>query len=287
MGNLVYQVLSGFTYGMIYWLIAAGLTVAFGVLGILNFTHGSLYMLGAYFAYTFYHMVGLNFALSIVLAVATVGGVGFLLERFALRPIYARDLEIQLILTFGAMLIIADVALMGWGTALTFPRVPGLLAGTVDIFGRGFPVYYLFLIGCGVAVFFVIQRILGRTWWGRTMRAAASDREMASAIGINIRTLFSTAFIFASAIAAFGGALSMPMKMCMPGMGSEVIIPAFVIVAVGSLGSLVGAFVAAILIGVVTALGTLYVPIMEVIAIYLIMTIVLIIRPQGLFGRAR
>lgn len=119
------------------------------------------------------------------------------------------------------------------------------------------------------------------------MRAAASDREMASAIGINIRTLFSTAFIFASAIAAFGGALSMPMKMCMPGMGSEVIIPAFVIVAVGSLGSLVGAFVAAILIGVVTALGTLYVPIMEVIAIYLIMTIVLIIRPQGLFGRAR
>lgn len=287
MADLVYQVLTGFTYGMIYWLIAAGLTIAFGVLGILNFAHGSLYMLGAYLALTFYHSLGMHFALSIVLAVASVGGIGFVIERLALRPIYARHLEIQLILTFGIMLIIADVALLGWGTALAFPPVPHPFHGTVDVLGRGFPSYYLLLSGCGIAVFFIIRGLLTGTWWGRTMRAAASDRGMASAIGINIRTLFSTAFIFASAITAFGGALSMPMKMCMPGMGAEVIIPAFVVVAVGSLGSLEGAFIAAIIIGVVTALGTFYVPVMEVIAIYLIMTIVLVIRPQGLFGRAR
>jgi branched-subunit amino acid ABC-type transport system permease component len=287
MADLVYQVLSGFTNGMILWLIAAGLTVAFGVLGILNFAHGSIYMLGAYLAYTFYQMMGLNFAISVVLAVVSVGGIGFLLERFALRPIYARPLEIQLILLFGVMLIFADVALLGWGTALTFPRVPGLVAGTVNILGREFPIYYLFLSGCGIAVFFLIQGLLAGTWWGRTMRAAASDREMASAIGINIRTVFSTAFVFASAIAAFGGALSMPMKMPQPGMGTEVIIPAFVVVAVGSLGNLEGAFVAAIMIGVVSSLLTLYVPIIEVISIYLIMAVVLIIKPEGLFGKAR
>jgi len=287
MADLVYQALIGFNQGMIYWLIAAGLTVAFGVLGILNFAHGSLYMLGAYLALTFYYSLGMNFGLAVFLAVASVGGIGFLIERFALRPIYARNLEIQIILLFGVMLIFADVALLGWGTHLSFPPVPTLFAGTVDILSRKFPVYYLFLSGCGIAVFFIIRGILDKTWWGRTMRAAASDREMASAVGINIRTLFATSFIFASAIAAFGGALSMPMSMCQPSMGAEVIIPAFVVVAVGSLGSLVGALVAAIIIGVVTALGTFYIPVMEVIAIYLIMTIVLVIRPQGLFGRAR
>lgn len=287
MADLVYQALIGFNQGMIYWLIAAGLTIAFGVLGILNFAHGSLYMLGAYLALTFYHSLGMNFGLAVFLAVVGVGGIGFLIERFALRPIYARNLEIQIILMFGVMLIFADATLLGWGTHLSFPPVPPLLTGTVDILGRKFPVYFLFLSGAGIAVFFVIRGILDKTWWGRTMRAAASDREMASAVGINIRTLFATSFIFASAIAAFGGALSMPMSMCQPGMGAEVIIPAFVVVAVGSLGSLVGAFIAAIIIGVVTALGSLYVPVMEVIAIYLIMTIVLVIRPQGLFGRAR
>lgn len=287
MADLVYQALIGFNQGMIYWLIAAGLTIAFGVLGILNFAHGSLYMLGAYLALTFYHSLEMNFGLAVFLAIVSVGAIGFLIERFALRPIYARNLEIQIILMFGVMLIFADATLLGWGTHLSFPPVPPLLTGTVDILGRKFPVYFLFLSGAGIAVFFVIRGILDKTWWGRTMRAAASDREMASAVGINIRTLFATSFIFASAIAAFGGALSMPMSMCQPGMGAEVIIPAFVVVAVGSLGSLVGAFVAAIIIGVVTALGSLYVPVMEVIAIYLIMTIVLVIRPQGLFGRAR
>jgi branched-chain amino acid transport system permease protein len=287
MADLAYQALIGLTQGMIYWLIAAGLTIAFGVLGILNFAHGSLYMFGSYLALTFYQYLGMNFGLAVFLAVASVGGIGFLLERFALRPIYARSLEIQLILLFGVMLIFADTALLGWGTNLSFPPVPPLLAGTTEILGRRFPIYYIFLIGAGVAVFFVIRGILEKTWWGRTMRAASSDREMASAIGINIRTLFATSFVFASAIAAFGGALSMPWRISQPSLGTDVIIPAFVVVAVGSLGSLVGALVAAILIGVVSALGTFYVPIMQVIAIYLIMTIVLIIRPQGLFGRAR
>jgi branched-chain amino acid transport system permease protein len=188
MADLAYQALIGLTQGMIYWLIAAGLTIAFGVLGILNFAHGSLYMFGSYLALTFYQYLGMNFGLAVFLAVASVGGIGFLLERFALRPIYARSLEIQLILLFGVMLIFADTALLGWGTNLSFPPVPPLLAGTAAILGRRFPIYYIFLIGAGVAVFFVIRGILEKTWWGRTMRAASSDREMASAIGINIRT---------------------------------------------------------------------------------------------------
>jgi len=285
--DLIHQVLAGLIKGSYYWLIAAGLSIAFGVLGILNIAHGCLYMLGGYVAFTLYHSLEFNFALAVVLAVITVGGVGFVLERFVIRRVYGRPLEIQLILTFALMYVIWDLTFIIWGPAGTIPTMPALFQGSVPVMGRAFPIYNIVLIGAAVAVFFVIRRILAGTWWGRTIRAAASDREMANAVGINIRTLFATAFVFASAIAAFGGAMYVPVKMFIPSMGADLIIPAFVVVAVGSLGSLEGAFVAAILIGVVSSLGTLYLPVMEVFAMYLIMAVVLIIRPQGLFGRAR
>jgi branched-subunit amino acid ABC-type transport system permease component len=285
MEDFIYQTLTGFSTGMLYWLIAAGLTVAFGVLGILNFAHGSLYMLGGYFALLFYNSLGWNFALSIVLSMICVGIIGFFVELIFLRPIYKHDLEIQLILTFALVLIIAALVLLIWGSATFFPSVPELLSGTISILGRGFPIYSLFMSAGGIAIFIAIRLILSKTWWGKTIRAAASDREMANAIGINIRFLFSTAFVFSAMIAAFGGALSIPIKMCLPGVGAEVIIPAFVVVAIGTLGSLEGAFVGAIIIGIATSLATYYLPFLSELAIYLIMIIILVPMPQGLFGK--
>lgn len=286
MVDLIYQVLTGFSTGMLYWLIAAGLTIAFGVLGIVNFAHGSLFMLGSYFALFFYDTLEWNFALSIALAMIGVGVVGYIIEKFFLRIVYKQDLEIQLILTFGLILIIASLVLLVWGSAVFFPSVPESLSGTVSVLGRGFPIYSIFISVAGIAMYFTIRIILGGTWWGRTMRAAASDREMASAIGVNVRSLFSTAFIFSAMIAAFGGAMSIPIKMALPGVGEEVIIPAFVVVTIGSLGSLGGAFLAAIIIGVASSLATFYFPFLNELSVYFIMIVVLVIRPQGLFGKS-
>lgn len=285
MEDFIYQFLTGVSTGMIYWLIAAGLTVAFGVVGILNFAHGSLYMLGGYFALIFYYNLQLNFGLSIILAVPCVGVIGYLIERFLLRLVYKHDLEIQLILTFSLVLIISASVQLIWGSSQFFPSIPEALSGTVPIFDRGFPVYSLFMSAMGVVVYFVILFVLGRTWWGRTLRAAASDREMANAIGVNIPTLLSTAFVFSTAIAAFGGALSIPIKMCLPGVGQEVIITAFVVVAIGTLGNLGGAFLSAIIIGVVSSLATFYFPKLSELSVYLIMILILVPLPQGLMGK--
>lgn len=283
----LFQGLSGLTAGMFIWLVAAGLTIAFGVLGILNLAHGSLYMLGGFFAFSFFHLLGMNFALSIILAIIGVGICGFLLERFFLRRVYGEALEIQLILTFAFILILDNATRYIWGTAFTIPRMPSLLEGTIPIMGRAFPIYSVFIIIVGVAVFVVVWLILDKTWWGKTVRATASDREMANATGINIRTLLSTAFIFAAMVAAVGGAVSIPVRVITAGIGGSIIIDAFIVLVIGSLGSLKGAFVAALIIGMVGAYCQLYLPGIQIFVPYLIMAIVLMARPQGIFGGAR
>lgn len=287
MGEVAYYGLSGIAAGMYIWMLAAGLTIAFGVLRILNFAHGALYMFGGFFALTFYHQMGLNFGLSILLAAITVGVIGLGLERFLIRRVYDDPLEIQLILTFAFVLIFDNLSRYVWGTAFTVARMPALLEGTVLIGGTTFSVYNLALIGIGAAVFAAISLILNKTWWGRTMRATASDRNMASAVGINVGNVYSTTFMFASAVAAIGGALSIPMRCITAGTGTQVIIPAFVVLVVGTLGNLTGAFVAAMIIGLVQVYAMQYTAWMGVFAMYVVMAIVLIVRPQGLFGRAR
>lgn len=287
MEAIILQGLNGLTAAMYIWLVAAGLTIAFGVLGVLNLAHGSLYMLGGFFAFTFFHLLGLNFALSIILAIIGVGICGFLMERFFLRPIYGEALEIQLILTFAFILILDNATRYIWGTAFTLPKMPSLLEGRVHIAGGTFAIYNLFIIATGVAVFAIVWLILDKTWWGKSVRAAASDREMANAVGINIRTLFSTAFIFAAMVAAVGGAVSIPVRVITSGIGGTIIVDAFIVLVIGSLGSLKGAFVAALIIGLVSAYCQLYIPGMQMFVPYLVMAIVLTIRPQGIFGEAR
>jgi len=284
METLAFQGLVGLSVAMYLWLLAAGLTIVFGVLGVLNFAHGSLFMLGAYFAFTFYGLWGVNFWLAIALSMVSVGVVGYLLERFFLRHIYGEDHAYQLLLTFGFILIFDDAVKMVWGGVAKIPSMPGFFEGTLSAFGRPFPIYNLFIIGAGLVVAVVLWLIFEKTWWGKMVRASASDREMASAIGVNIPTIFTGVFVFGAMLAALGGALGTPVRVVAPGIGSAMIIQAFIITVIGGLGNLKGAFVGAVIVGVLSAYGILLFPVFELFLIFLIMAVVLMVKPQGLFG---
>ena len=283
--KLVFQGLIGLSFSMYLWLLSAGLTLVFGVLGILNFAHGSLFMLGAYAAFTFYGKLGINFFLSIALSLISVGIVGAILERFFLRRIYEIDLPYQLILTFGFILIFDDLVKMVWGGVAMIPPMPRFLEGNISIIGRPFPLYNLFIIFAGLAVAIILWLLLEKTWWGRMIRASASDREMANAIGINIPLLFTTVFVFAAMLAALGGALGTPVRVAAPGIGTAMIIQAFVITVIGGLGNLKGAFVGALIVGILTAFGILLFPVFELFIIFVVMALVLMVKPEGLFGK--
>ena len=282
---LAFQGLVGLSVAMYLWLLAAGLTIVFGVLGVLNFAHGSLFMLGAYFAFTFYGLWGINFWLAIVLSLLTVGVVGYLMERLFLRHIYNLDHAFQLLLTFGFILIFDDAVKMVWGGVAKIPPMPSFFEGTISAFGRPFPVYNLFIIGAGLLVALILWLLFEKTWWGRMVRASASDREMASAIGVNIPRLFTGVFVFGAMLAALGGALGTPVRVVAPGIGAAMIIQAFIITVIGGLGNLKGAFVGAVIVGIVSAYGILLFPVFELFLIFLIMAVVLMVKPQGLFGR--
>lgn len=283
--KLIFQGLIGLSYSMYLWLLAAGLTLVFGVLGILNFAHGSLFMLGAYAAFTFYGKLGLNFWLSIGLSLVSVGIIGAILERFFLRRIYHIDLPYQLILTFGFILIFDDLVKMIWGGVAMIPPLPHFFEGHFLIVGRAFPYYNLFIIFAGAAVALLLWLTLEKTWWGRMIRASASDREMANAIGINIPFLFTTVFVFSAMLAALGGALGTPVRVVAPGIGTAMIIQAFVITVIGGLGNLKGAFVGALIVGILTSFGILLFPIFEMFIIFVVMAVVLMVKPEGLFGK--
>lgn len=280
----LYQGLIGLTYSMYLWLLAAGLTIAFGVLGVLNFSHGALFMLGAYLAFTFYGMVGLNFWLSVLLSAASVAVIGAVLERFFFRHIYNLDLPFQLLLTFGFVLVIDDIVKMVWGGMFMIPPIPPFLTGAVPLFGRPFPIYNLFILVVGVLVAVGIWLLFDKTWWGRKVRAAAWNREMGATLGLNVPGLYMVVFMFAAALAAFGGALSIPMRPVTPGLGTAMIIQAFIVTVIGGLGNLRGAFVGAIVVGMLTAYSTMLFPLFELFLPYVVMAAVLLLRPQGLLG---
>jgi branched-subunit amino acid ABC-type transport system permease component len=250
-----------------------------------NFAHGSLFMVGAYLAYTFYGQLGLPFALAIPLSLAGTGLLGFVMERGFLRRLYGVDEAYQLLLTFGFILILDDAVKIIWGGVFKIPPMPAFLDGAWTVFGRPFPVYNVFVIGMGVAVALVLWLTFEKTWWGRIVRATAADREMASAIGINVPRVFSGVFILGSMLAALGGAIGTPVRVAAPGIGAAMIIQAFIITVIGGLGNLKGAFVSSLIVGVLSSYGTLFFPVFELFFIFVIMAIVLLVRPQGLFAR--
>jgi branched-subunit amino acid ABC-type transport system permease component len=190
-----------------------------------------------------------------------------------------------LILTFGFILIFDDLVKMIWGGVAMIPPMPSFLEGNLSILGRPYPFYNLFIIIAGLAVAFLLWITLEKTWWGRMIRASASDREMAGAIGVNIPFLFTTVFVFSAMLAALGGALGTPVRVVAPGIGTAMIIQAFVITVIGGLGNLKGAFVGALIVGILTSFGILLFPVFELFIIFVVMTIVLLIKPEGLFGK--
>jgi branched-chain amino acid transport system permease protein len=285
MDTIAFQGLVGLSVAMYLWLISAGLTIIFGVLRIVNFAHGSLFMMGAYLAYTVYGVWRWPFWAAIAVSLVGVGVLGLVMERGFLRHLYGVDEAYQLILTFGFVLILDDAVKLVWGGVFRIPPIPAFLDGAWPVFGRAFPVYNAFVIAVGVAVAAGLWALFETTWWGRIVRATASDREMASALGVDVPRVFAGVFAFGSMLAALGGALGTPVRVATPGMGEAMIIQAFIITVIGGLGNLKGALVGSLIVGLLSAYGTLYFPVFELFLTFVIMVVVLLVRPQGLFAR--
>ncbi|MBK1664436.1 ABC transporter permease [Rhodospirillum rubrum] len=282
---LIVQFLGGLASASSLFLVAAGLSIIFGVTRVVNFAHGTLFMIGAYLAYTLAETLGLGFWPALLLAPLAVGGLGALIEIGLLRRIYRAPELFQLVATFALVLIAGDVVPMIWGPEdLLGPRAPGL-GGAVSVMGRAVPEYDLFLIALGPLVLGALWLVFTRTRWGLLVRAATEDREMVAALGTDQRWLFTGVFALGALLAGLGGALALPREAIGHGMDAGVIVQAFVVVVVGGMGSVPGAYLAAVLLGLVNAFGVAFFPQGTLVTMGLVMGAVLIVRPRGLLGR--
>ena len=281
---LLFQGLVGLTEAMYLWLVAAGLSLIFGVLRVLNFAHGSLYMLGAYLTYAVFRALGGNFWVALLVGPLLVAAIGWAMEVLFLRRVYRADVAFQLLMTFAFVLILDDVVKLVFGPVYQSPPTPRLLSGAVLVFGSPLPAYHLFILAAGGLVAVGLWLFLEKTRWGLLVRATAADREMARALGVRSSRLFTWVFMLGAWLAGLGGALSIPVRSISPGMGELIIIEAFVVVVLGGLGSLRGAFIGAVAIGLLHAYGIVFLPVFELALAYLVMAAVLIVRPWGLFG---
>jgi branched-chain amino acid transport system permease protein len=289
MDFIVIQTLNGLASASSLFLVASGLSIIFGVTRIVNFAHGSFYMLGAYIAFSIVGEIGaqtiVGFWGSILLAAGVVAVLGALIEISILRRIYQAPELFQLLATFGVVLMIQDITLYVWGPEDKLgPRAPGL-SSFIVILGNRFPTYELFLILVGPIVLGIVWVIFNRTRWGTLVRAATLDREMVGALGVNQRLLFTTVFLFGSFLAGLGGALQLPREAVTLHMDLTMITEVFVVVVIGGLGSITGAYLAAVLIGLVHAFGIVIFPKITLVLAFLVMAIVLVVKPYGLLGR--
>ena len=282
---LAAQVFTGLVLGMIFVLLAIGLSLIFGLLTVVNFAHGSLYMLGAYFGVFLYGFTK-NFWLSLVVAPLMVGTVGLVMERFLIRRLYARSPDDPLLLTFGLSLIIVEAVRMIWGKIGLTIDPPKALGGAVNLGFMHFPAYRLFVIAITIAVLIGIWLFLERTNVGLIIRAGSRDPLMVRALGINLSGIWLLVFGIGTALAGLAGILAGPMRGVYAEMGVTMVIESFVVIVVGGMGSLVGAVVAGLLMGQVVGLTTYFAPAMAEIMVFIAMAVVLLVRPSGLFGEA-
>jgi branched-chain amino acid transport system permease protein len=282
------QFLGGLTTAMFLFLIASGLSLVFGVMRVLNFAHGSFYMVGAYLAWQSVHWLSPMLhsfwlaALAAALGVALLGGI---IERLLLRRIYGREELYQLLLTYALVLILGDAAKALWGTQQLSVSRPPALAGGFEILGSTLPAYNLFMMLTGVAIAVAGWLVLSRSPAGRMVRAAALDREMLGALGANVGALYTGMFVVSSFLAGLSGALVTPIQSIVPGMDVEIIVEAFIVVVIGGLGSFWGTFWGSIIYGQVLSFGILILPSFSLFSVFALMAVILIVRPWGLFGR--
>ncbi len=282
------QALSGLSVGMVLFLIAAGLSIIFGTLKVLNLAHGSIFMTGSFFCFGLTSLLAQipgAFWWTLILAPIAVALLGGLIEIFLLRRIYAQEMLYQYILTFALILILGESCKFVFGVGYHTVAAPWPVDGKVAIWGLSFPVYNLFLIGCGFGVFAGLAALMRFTNLGRTVRAVTHNREMANALGIDVPRVYTGVFMLGSYLAGLAGTLMPPMSVVALGSDMAVIIECFIIVVIGGLGSLPGAFLGAIILGLLNAFGIYIIPKLAVAFAFMLMIVILIIRPWGLLGR--
>jgi len=297
------QFLNGIQLGMLLFLLAAGLTLIFGIMDLVNLAHGSLYMLGAYFAPSFADCTG-SFLLGAVLALAATAVVGMILEVVAVRRLYRRSHLDHVLGTFGLLLFFNELVRLIWGPAGMTLSLPSEMLNAVEVLpGLFYPLYRLVIIAVTLAVAALMYLLIMRTRLGMLIRAGASNREMVGALGVNIKLLYTLVFGLGAALAGFAGLMQAPILTVQIGMGENILIAAFVVVTIGGIGSIRGAFVASLLVGLADTVGRAFVPdllhaflsesassslgrALASMTIYLVMAIVLIVRPEGLFPAA-
>ncbi|HLZ05831.1 MAG TPA: ABC transporter permease [Bradyrhizobium sp.] len=287
MAFYIVQFLTGLASAASLFLVASGLSIIFGVTRIVNFAHGAFYMLGAYVAFTLTDRFSgaLGFWGGILAAALIVAAIGVIVEMILLRRIYHSPELFQLLATFGLTLMVEDLVVWQWGPSdLVGPRAPGL-KGAVGFFGQNIPSYDLFLIVLGPLVLGILWLMFQRTRWGVLVRAATQDRDMVAALGVNQKWLFTSVFALGVFLAALGGALQIPRDAVNHAMDLRIVVDVFVVVVIGGLGSIWGAFVAAVLVSELNAFGILIFPKISIILVFLVMAVVLIVRPWGLFGK--
>src|SRR5579884_3783237 len=277
------QFMGGLTTAMFLFLIASGLSLVFGIMRVINFAHGSFYMLGAYLAWQvvqWLHPEGLGFWIA-----ALGAALGAVVERLFFRTLYGREELYQLLFTYALVLILGDAAKFLWGVGQLSVSGPPALSGSVQLFGTTQPLYNLFIIVIGPAIAFAGWLVLNRTGVGRMVRAASMDREMLDALGSNVGTIYTGMFVVSSFLAGLSGALVTPIQSIVPGMDVLIIVQAFIVVVIGGMGSVWGTFWGSVIYGEVLSFGILIFPSFSLFSVFALMAVILIVRPWGLFGR--
>jgi branched-chain amino acid transport system permease protein len=279
------QAFNGLVGGAFYALLALGLSVIFGMLGVVNFAHGAFYMLGAFTSYVLLDSYGVNFWVALVVVPLALGVVGIVLERLFIRRLTPLDPLYNFLFTFGLALILQDLVKREYGVqSQPYPR-PSALSGSIDLGLFSYPAYQVFVLGVSVLVCLVVWFVLARTRIGMVVRAATERPELTRALGIDVGRWVTPVFGFGIALAGLAGVLAAPMRAVNPLMGSDLIIVVFAVVVIGGLGSLFGSVAAGFAIGLVSALGNYYVPALSQTLVFILMAAVLLWRPAGLFGR--
>jgi branched-chain amino acid transport system permease protein len=293
------QLLNGFQFGILLFLLSAGLTLVLGIMNFVNLAHGSLFMAGAYFSVAAYNLTG-SFIGAVLLGIAATMLLGFVMERLVLAKLYARDHLYQVLATFGLILLLNELVTMVWGRAALYAELPSALSGTVNLFGLHYSAYRASIIVVGLVIGLALYWMINKTRVGMLIRAGASDAPMVSALGVNIKLVNLLVFCAGAGLAGLSGLMAAPILSVQSGMGDPVLILTLVVIVTGGIGSIRGAFYGALIIGMVETLGRAFLPLLfraildpalaqvagpavASVSIYILMIIVLAMRPQGLF----
>ena len=282
---LALQLMTGIALGAVYALLAIGLSLIFGMLTVVNFAHGAFFMVGAFLGVYFLGLTG-NFWFSLLLTPIAVGVIGLVTERFLVRPLYGRGIDYPLLLTFGLSYVMVEAMRVAFGIEGLPTSTPAELRGAVNLGFGFFPLYRLFLIAATALVVLALWLFIEKTRFGLIIRAGSRDPEIVRVLGIDIARVWLLVFGIGTAIAGLSGALAAPTRAVNPEMGISVLAESFVVTVVGGMGSLPGAVVAGLLVGIVFSMTSLFAPDLAELSIFVLMAVVLLIRPQGLFGKA-